>query len=630
MDDLIFIDGLPPGLSKGRILRLLIEDAGIRKDAVGRIQLAGGLATIGLAPGEGSRAVKALDGIQIEHRLVRVWAQPQGEGLAHFARLRRWLALEAEAEKNQKREDEPQLSRLVIKGSDVGLGGRYLLKLAPRHEQADLPATRLAVGAPVVLEEEGVAAQSWRAVVSQLGRRQIELALGREPEPAGAQPTFTIRHAADEVSRQRMERALTRCEGAGGGRVAELREILLGQRDAYFRDERPNPGRARQLAQLNPSQQEAVRHALAAEDIAIIHGPPGTGKTMAVAALIQAAVAAGERVLACAPSNLAVDNIAERLAGTGLRLVRIGHPARILPQIQELVLEVQVENEQTYRQAKRLRKEAAALQVQAGKFRRARPEKGARSAQRREAGEMFDEARLLEAQAVEQVLDRAQVVLVTLTGIDSAILGQREFDTCVIDEAGQSTEPACWIPVSRSRKLVLAGDHQQLPPTILSPQAAQAGLGCSLMERLMRLDGARLARRLDVQYRMHEQIMGFSAAEFYEGTLLADPSVATHLLTDWPDVAANELTSPPLTFIDTAGASFEEEKSANESRRNPEEAALVARQVAELRAAGVPAGAIGVITPYSAQVDLLKGLLPDEIEVNSIDGFQGREKEVIL
>ena len=631
MDDLVFIDGLPARFNKGRLLRLLIEVAGLRKVAVGRIEIAGRLATIGLPAGVGSQVVRRLDGALVEHRRVRVWAKAQDGGLAHFAQLRRWLALEAEAEKRQERqEDEPALRQLVIKGHDVGLGGRFLLQLAPRNEQAELPATRLSVGAPVLLQEEAEQANAWRGVISQLSRRRIEVAFSREPEPAGSQPAFTVRHAPDEISRQRMERALNRCEAAGSGRVAEIRAILLGQREAMFSGTAGDNGPEDQLAHLNSSQQAAVRHALAAEDVAIIHGPPGTGKTVSVAALIQASVARGERVLACAPSNLAVDNIAERLAGTGIRLVRVGHPARIVPQILELVLEVQVAREPGYRQAKRLRKEAAALQRAASKFRRARPEKGARAAQRREAGAMLDEARQLEALAIEAVLDRAQVVLVTLTGIDSAVLGQRSFDCCVIDEAGQSTEPACWIPISRSRKLVLAGDHQQLPPTVLSLQAAAEGLGRSLLERLFELDGARLARRLDVQYRMHEQIMTFSAAEFYEGTLRADPAVAGHLLTDWPEVTANALTSTPLMFIDTAGASYDEERSDNESRCNREEAVLLARKVAALRAAGVPAGAIGVITPYSAQVDLLRELLPAEIEVNSIDGFQGREYDAIL
>jgi ATP-dependent RNA/DNA helicase IGHMBP2 len=272
-----------------------------------------------------------------------------------------------------------------------------------------------------------------------------------------------------------MERALTRVETASGSRTAVLRDVILGEQPAAFTNIVPAHLRA-YVGHLNPSQQDAVRHALAAEDIAIIHGPPGTGKTTTVTALIRTAVSQGSRVLACAPSNLAVDNMAEQLAANGMSLVRLGHPARILPELQAYTLDALVQRQPDYQVALKLRKEAYGLRDQAGKFRRAKPAPGEKQSLREEANDMLDEARQLEAQAIERVLDTAAVILSTLTGIDSAILGQRRFDLCVIDEAGQSTEPAAWIPILRSERLVLAGDHQQLPPTILSHQAEQKGL----------------------------------------------------------------------------------------------------------------------------------------------------------
>jgi superfamily I DNA and/or RNA helicase len=633
--ELIYLDGLPPTTQKGSIVRQLIAEGQISQNRIGKIVLNGRMATVEVAEGWAARLVRALDGAQVETRHIRVWQQAGG-GEAHFQQLLRWLALEAEAEKEQRRETavatDETFTRLVLRAEDIGLGGRVLVQLAPRNEQANLPWTRLSVGSPILLREEGIEpAPSWRGVISRLTRRTVEVALSQSPEPEGSSPTFRLDLASDEITRQRMQRAIARVESAGGNRTAVLRQVLLGQREAEFTTHNNFPHLEAYTAHLNSSQQTAVRHALAAEDVAIIHGPPGTGKTTTVIALILTAVAQNYRILACAPSNLAVDNMAEKLIAAGTKVVRLGHPVRVLPQVQTVTLDALVEEHDDYRQAKKIRKEAFALQNQANKFRRARPEKGAKQALRQESYDMLDEARQLEARAVERILDGASVILSTLTAVDSTILGQRHFDLCVIDEAGQSTEPAAWIPVPRSQRLVLAGDHQQLPPTIISQQAERQGFGLSLLEQLMRRDGTQVARRLDVQYRMHQQIMDFSSAEFYEGTLLAAAAVAQHRLCDLPGVRESELTETAVTFIDTAGANYDEQQDADStSIGNAPEAALVTQKVQQLLDAGLPAADIGVITPYSAQVRLLRDLLPEDVEAASVDGFQGREKEAII
>jgi ATP-dependent RNA/DNA helicase IGHMBP2 len=184
----------------------------------------------------------------------------------------------------------------------------------------------------------------------------------------------------------------------------------------------------------------------------------------------------------------------------------------------------------------------------------------------------------------------------------------------------------------RAGRVVLAGDHCQLPPTVVAQEAARGGLAVSLMERLVALHGPAVSRRLRDQYRMHEAIMGFSSAEFYEGDLVADDSVKGHLLRDLPGVESTPLTEIPLQFLDTAGAGFDEEvEPEGESRRNPREADLAARKVRQLLDAGVPAGSVGVITPYAAQVRLLRERLAvPGLEIDSVDGFQGREKEAIV
>ncbi|HFC12969.1 MAG TPA: DNA-binding protein, partial [Anaerolineae bacterium] len=404
-----------------------------------------------------------------------------------------------------------------------------------------------------------------------------------------------------------------------------------GKESALFRTVAAGELDISAIAALNTAQQAAVKKALSAEDIAIIHGPPGTGKTTTLVAIILAAVQRGESVLACAPSNMAVDNLAESLVKAGATLVRIGHPARVQPQLQAHTLDAQVEQHDNYRLAKKLRKQAQSLLSNARKWRRARPQDGEKAAMRQDAKQLQAEARALEARAVERVLDAVPIVLATLTALDSALLGQRQFDLCVIDEAGQSTEPALWIPLTRSRKVILAGDHRQLPPTIMSQQAQDEGFGISLLERLMLRDGVRISQQLVRQYRMHQQIMAFSSAEFYQNSLLADTSVATHLLADLPHVTANELTCTPIDYIDTAGASYDEEREPDgRSWQNPQEANLVIRKVTALLAAGVEPDVIGIITPYSAQTRLIRAKLQQPVEVNSVDGFQGREKEAII
>lgn len=251
---------------------------------------------------------------------------------------------------------------------------------------------------------------------------------------------------------------------------------------------------------------------------------------------------------------------------------------------------------------------------------------------RAEAKSLLSDARRLEAQAVEQILDNADILCATTTGLDENLLGDRRFDLLVIDEACQTAEPGCWIAINRAERVVLAGDHRQLPPTVLSTEAQRQGYGISLFERLAEHDAPTLLRRLDTQYRMHAAIMDFSSLEFYDAELAAHQSVEAHRLCDLSGVESNPLTESPLEFIDTAGAGYEEELEPDgESRRNPREADLVAQTVRSLLEAGVVAADIGVITPYAAQVRLLRTKLAiDQLEIDTVDGFQGREKEAIV
>jgi len=574
----------------------------------------------------------------------------------HFRELARLMALEIKAEGEQLQQQLYRISPteaekrgnsligLVIREEFAGLGGRVLVTLGKRNQQLDLPWTRLRAGSPVQLSEESSGTSSavsppLSGVVSQLRRESIQVALSQWPDPQNDRPTFRLDLASNEMAHQRELAALAAADRAKGDQLAALRTVLLGEGSAHFQ---ALSGLTLFDTLSNPAQQQAIAHALAAEEVAIIHGPPGTGKTTAVVELIRQAVRRGEKVLACAPSNLAVDNIFERLLAVpelaaGANVVRIGHPARVLPALRDQTLDLLVENHPEMKLVRKLTKEANALRAGAAKYTRAKPEPGARRDMRQEAKALLADARRLEAQLAERIFGSARVVCATLTGLDEKLLGGYSFDLCVIDEAAQSTEPSCWIPLRYSKRLVLAGDHCQLPPTVIASEAASGGLATSLMERLITdaASGVTLARQLDLQYRMHQQIMAFPSQTFYHASLLAHPTVANHLLCDLPGVQATELTSIPVYFIDTAGADHQETQEADgESRFNEGEAQIVQRKITQLCEAGLPAAQISVISPYSAQVRLLRERLTEFVEqgleIGSIDGFQGRENEAVI
>ncbi|HSH04894.1 MAG TPA: AAA domain-containing protein [Anaerolineae bacterium] len=637
MAEQLFIDYLPRRVSKGRILRLLIEEGKVRKEDVGRIVLTGRQAVVELPAGDLGRVVKALDGATVQGERVQVWGiKGSGKEDSFLGQMRRWLARDAEtadkqmmAERGQAgaREKEGlQLTGLVIRDEQIGLGGRLLLTLGKRNRTVDLPWTQLTPGTPILLTTEGAAEGAVNGVVTQLRRQEIEIALGNDEEIDWGAEAFQLDLAMNQAGYERQLRALARAEAASNDRLAVLRGVLLGEGAPMWGPETSinyrNEG-------LNEGQKEAVRWALAAEDVAIIHGPPGTGKTTTLVEFIQQAVARGERVLACAPSHMGVDNLFAGLLESGLNVLRLGHPARVLPALRDQTLDMQVANHPDTGMAHNLRRGAMDLFRQADRYTRAKPAPGSKRAMRQEAREMLKEAQVLEQGVIERVIDAAEVVCSTLTGLESRFLGQRRFDWAVVDEAGQSLESACWIPLWYSDRLLLAGDHCQLPPVVIDRKAEKAGLGVSMMERLV---AAGLpARRLERQYRMHEQIMTFSSRQFYDEGLVADGTVAGHVLTDWEGVEG-EWLERPVRFIDTAGAGYDEElEEEGTSRFNVGEAGVVMKEVERLLACGVPAAAIGVIAPYSAQVRLLReGVEAEGVEVHSVDGFQGREKEVII
>lgn len=377
---------------------------------------------------------------------------------------------------------------------------------------------------------------------------------------------------------------------------------------------------------LNDSQKDAIRFALASKEIALIHGPPGTGKTHTLIELILQMVRRGLRLLVCGPSNVSVDNIVERLSPHKLPILRLGHPARLLPSVLNHSLDVLTQTSEAGQIVKDVRDEMDAKQASIKKTKSGRERKAIYA----DLKELRKEYRERERSCISSLVKGSKVVLATLHGAGGYQLRNDEFDVVIIDEASQALEAQCWVPLLSAKKAVCAGDHLQLPPTIKSlnsknkpkeknNEKAPRGstLETTLFDRLLALHGPSIKRMLTKQYRMHEKIMRFPSDELYESKLVAAESVKSRLLKDLPyGVEDCDDTTEPLIFIDTQGGDFAEKaedvdtpKSVKaslhgESKSNEMEAALVKEHVRGLVDAGVKAEDIAVVTPYNAQVCL--------------------------
>ncbi|MFZ6010008.1 MAG: AAA domain-containing protein, partial [Bacteroidota bacterium] len=438
----------------------------------------------------------------------------------------------------------------------------------------------------------------------------------------------------DEMTYREMEFALKEVIKAEDNRVAHLKKIIFGAERSTLRTENIKPEAS---GILNEIQYEALIKVISIEDVGFIHGPPGTGKTTTLVQAIKYVAKSEKQVLVCAPSNAAVDLLVDKLSELGLNTLRIGHPARVTEQTLSKTLDAKIASHPSYQELRALRKKMEQVRAAASKFKRnyGYHEKEQRRQLKQEAKLLKSDADLLEFYIVNDLLQNSEAICCTLVGSSHPVLRGKKFNTVFIDEAAQALEPACWIPLLRSQRVIFAGDHQQLPPTIKSMEAARQGLAETLFEKGVK-NQPHAASMLQVQYRMHEDIMKFSSRYFYKDKLIAHESVRTKLLRP---------NQSPVEFIDTAGCGYAEAQDPETlSRMNVEEAQLLMTQVEKLaEEVGVDLWiqeqiTLGIITPYSAQVDQLRKLaeassvlesLNKLVAINTVDAFQGQERDVI-
>ena len=432
--------------------------------------------------------------------------------------------------------------------------------------------------------------------------------------------------AFDETSFAAMREALDDVASAKGSRLAELRDVLCGFVAPGFRELQPMT-----FPWLNASQQRAVNKTLCCRDVMVVHGPPGTGKTTTLVEAVYETLRREPQVMVCAQSNAAVDWICGKLIDRGVPVLRVGNPARVDDKVLSATYERQFEAHPDYPELWGVRK--AIREVSAGRRRMSRADASALSNRlhnlRRRAVE-------LEVKIQVEIFESARVVASTLVGSDNAVLKGRRFTTLYIDEAGQALEAACWIAIRKVDRVIFAGDHCQLPPTVKSVEAERAGLSRSLMESVV--DKCRSAvELLTVQYRMNEAIMRFSSDWFYGGRLQAAEEVKCRGILDFDS---------PVEWLDTSEMDFSEKYvSATGGRVNPDEGEFMLdsleayiKRIGEKRVEDENLD-FAVISPYKAQVSWLRRnakkrnvlrRLKGKIAINTIDGFQGQERDVVF
>ncbi|MGE0404267.1 MAG: AAA domain-containing protein [Kofleriaceae bacterium] len=540
------------------------------------------------------------------------------------------------------------LASLRIVDERSAFGERVRVRVAV-PDSVDLDNLRLAPGDPVRLwgehpDEPGAV----RGVLERREEQSLWLVLDRPVDAIDRE--YALDPEAPEVTFDRGDHAIQRAKVAlATSDLARLRDVAAGVKSP--RPLAPTTWTPFDEA-LDEKQRAAVDAALRSGDIALIHGPPGTGKTRTLVEVVRQRVARGERVLCAAPSNTAVDNLGIRLAQIApavgqapLRAVRLGHPARVHPALATLTLDAQVAADGATKLAREWNDRARQLRKTAAG--RRGPEA---KALWQEARELDRDAHQEIANAERRIVDRAEVILATCVGCDHPLLeasareDQPLFDCVIVDEATQAADPLLLIALGRAKVAVLAGDPNQLGPVVVGGPNVEAQLGSTVFERLV---GGETVM-LEQQHRMHEQIMTFPSRSMYGGKLRASPSVASRTLAEI-GVAADPARTRSLWLVDTAGKDWIEQRTDfdpggslnnmpafqfDPSTFNTGNAERVAAEARRLLSRGLPPSDIAIIAAYSAQARRLRELLKAEraagLEIGTVDGFQGREKEAVI
>jgi ATP-dependent RNA/DNA helicase IGHMBP2 len=522
---------------------------------------------------------------------------------------------------------------IAIRGSEMSRGD-YLNVELERTSHQDVNHQLRFGAAAVLFSNHDPKNDRLEGVISHQSGNKLKLTLRTDELPNWARDgKLGVDVLFDNNSYDEMQQALKVASGPFEKvEDGNLVQVLTGTKIPSFKETLFQY----ELPTLNAQQQQAVYKILAADELAIVHGPPGTGKTTTLVQAIKALNKQDhQQILVVAPSNTAVDLLSEKLADEGLDVLRVGNPARVSERLMSLTLDSKMAEHPGMKEVKNLKKQANAYKDMAHKYKRnfGRAEQEQRKALFNEAYKIMKEVGKTEQYMMDDLLNKAQVITATLVGANHYTVRGRKFHTVVIDEAGQALEPACWIPILKAKKVVFAGDHCQLSPTIKSNLAARNGLSTTLLEKCVGLHPEAVIL-LEEQYRMHQIIMGYSSQVFYGGKLKAHASVAERLLF---------AEDAPLAFIDTAGCGFEE-KNEGTSCTNPEEAVFLLKHLTQLvqqLSLHYPLEdfpSIAVISPYKQQVYFLKELLwnAPELEqyakciaVNTIDSFQGQERDIV-
>lgn len=560
----------------------------------------------------------------------------------HLQRMKMLLRMEYEYEKEEFRRQTQTMgiARKVKRGMawfPVTVGRTYYNSLnrlvveLSRGEDTDIEHG-FEYGKPVCFfREEGngsIAYFDFQGTVSyaEESRMVVEIPTQTAATEISSTDRLGVQLYFDETSYQAMFEALDAVMSAKSTRLAELRDIAIGQAKCGRREIYPL-----RLPWLNAAQETAVNRVLATRDVAIVHGPPGTGKTTTLVEAIYETLRREPQVLVCAQSNMAVDWISEKLVDRGVNVLRIGNPSRVNDKMLSFTYERRFESHPAYTELWAIRKELRQLRL-SGR----RKSYTEREALRSRIGRLRDRANAIEIEINADLFNSANVIASTLVGSNQRILQGHHFGTLFIDEAAQALEAACWIAIRKADRVVLAGDHKQLPPTVKCHDAAQAGLSATLMETIA-CQKPECVTLLTLQYRMNERIMRFSSDWFYNGKVEAAPEVKFRGILDWDN---------PISWVDTSDMGFKEDYIGESfGRINKEEAdLLLAKLESYINRIGHERVKdenidFGVISPYKAQVQYLRQLIKKsptcrpfirQISVNTVDGFQGQERDVIF